>query len=78
MLHYLVKEGVYAFFRYNDKENIMVIFNNNDGEKPFKSNHYREGLKGANKGYEVISGKSIDDLSTLKIPAHSAMIVELK
>ncbi len=78
MLHYLVKEGVYAFFRYNDKENIMVIFNNNAEERPFKSNHYREGLKRANKGYEVISGKTIDDLSTLKIPAHSAMIVELK
>ena len=78
MLHYLVKEGVYAFFRYNDKENIMVIFNNSADEKPFKSTHYREGLKGANKGYEVISGKSIDDLSTLNIPAHSAMIIELK
>jgi len=78
MMHYLVKEGVYAFFRYNDKENIMVIFNNNTEEKPFKSNHYREGLKGVNKGFEVISGRSIDDLSTLKIPAHSAMIVELK
>ncbi|MCK9411475.1 MAG: glycoside hydrolase family 13 protein [Prolixibacteraceae bacterium] len=78
MLHYLVKEGVYAFFRYNDRENIMVIFNNSTEEKPFKSNHYREGLKGSNKGYEVISGKPVDDLAALKIPAHTAMIVELK
>jgi glycosidase len=78
MLHYLPKEGVYAFFRYNEKENIMVIFNNNDSEKSFKIDHYREGLKGTTKGYEVISGKTIDDLSTLKLPAHSAMIVELK
>jgi glycosidase len=78
MLHYLVKDGVYAFFRYNDKENIMVIFNNSAEEKPFKNSHYCEGLKGANKGFEVISGKPVDDLSTLKIPAHTAMIVELK
>ncbi len=78
LLHYLPKESVYAFFRYNDKENIMVIFNNSDQEKLFKSTHYSEGLKGATKGYEVITGKSISDLSALQIPAHSAMIVELK
>ena len=78
MLHYLPKQGVYAFFRFNEKENIMVILNNNDGEKPFNIDHYREGLKGASKGYEVISGKTIDDLSALKIPAHTAMIMELK
>jgi neopullulanase len=78
MLHYLPKQGVYAFFRFNEKENIMVILNNNDGEKSFNTDHYSEGLKGATKGYEVISGKMVDDLSALKIPAHSAMIVELK
>ena len=78
MLHYLPKEGVYAFFRYNDKENILVVFNNNAEEKPFKAAHYSEGLKGAVKGYEVISGKTIDDLASLRIPAHSAMVVELK
>ncbi len=78
MLHYLPKEGVYVFFRYNGKENIMVILNNNDNGKPFKSAHYQEGLKGATKGFEVISGKTIDDLSALTIPAHSAMILELR
>jgi hypothetical protein len=78
MLHYLPKEGVYAFFRFNEKENIMVILNNSEAEKPFKTSHYLEGLKGTTKGYEVISGKNVDDLSALKIPAHTAMIIELK
>jgi glycosidase len=78
MLHYLPKESVYTYFRFNEKENIMVILNNNDAEKPFNIDHYREGLKGASKGYEVISGKKMEDLATLKIPAHSAMIIELK
>ena len=78
MLHYLPKGGVYAMFRYNEKENIMVIFNNNAEEKSFNFTHYREGLKGATKGSDVVSGKSIEDLSTLKLPAFSAMIVELK
>lgn len=78
MLHYIPKEGVYAFFRFSEKENIMVILNNNTEDKPFNISHYREGLKGATKGYEVISDKTINDLSSLKIPGHSAMIVELK
>ena len=56
----------------------MVIFNNNAEEKSFNFTHYREGLKGATKGSDVVSGKSIDDLSALKLPAFSAMIVELK
>ena len=78
MLHYLPKSGVYAFFRYNEKENIMVIFNNNGEEKSFDFNHYREGLKGATKGFDVVSGKNIDDLSSVKLPALSVLIVELK
>jgi glycosidase len=77
-LHFLPKEGVYVYFRYNANENIMVILNNNDNEKPFKKDHYSEGLKGATKGLEVISGKTVEDLSSLVIPAHSAMILELK
>ncbi|MCE1197828.1 MAG: glycoside hydrolase family 13 protein [Marinilabiliales bacterium] len=78
MLHYLPKEGVYVFFRYNEKETVMVLFNNADTAKPFKAAHYAEGLKGSNSGREVISGKQLDDLSSLQLPAHTAMIVELK
>lgn len=77
-LHYLPREGVYVYFRSYANESVMVVLNNNSIEKSLNINHYQQGLKGANAGYEVISGKTIQNISTLKLPPYSSMIIELK
>ncbi len=77
-LHYAPLENVYVYFRYNDKERVMIIINNNTEDKKFDLNRFEEGIKSHQTGREIISGKEIILKNQLNIPAKSSMIIELK
>ena len=77
--HYVPEEGLYVYFRYNEKESVMVILNNNEKEsRTITKERYLEALDGFNSGYEVITGKAIGDLSSFVVSPKTAMIIELK
>lgn len=77
--HYIPNDGVYVYFRYNDSESVMVVINNNDEEiKAVQKSKYAESLSGFTKGFDIISGKPVDDLDSFEIGPKTAMIIELK
>ncbi|WP_407406084.1 glycoside hydrolase family 13 protein [Chryseobacterium sp.] len=78
--HYVPENGVYAYFRYNEKESVMVILNNSDKEQKIDFKRFSENLKGISKGKDVISGKeiSVNPEGNTIIPAKSSLILELK
>lgn len=77
--HYIPQDGVYVYFRYNCCESVMVILNNNETDtKTIGGEKYRESLEGFTGGYDVITGKTFDDLTSFEIAPKSAMIIELK
>ncbi|MCX6266613.1 MAG: cyclomaltodextrinase C-terminal domain-containing protein [Bacteroidetes bacterium] len=76
--HFIPADGIYVYFRYNEKNTIMVVMNNNEVEKSIETKRYSEFLGKFKTGQEVISGNSLDDLSKLTIPSKSVIIIELK
>lgn len=78
MKHYLPQNGVYVYFRYNDKESVMVVLNNNDNAQTLDLSRFKESLNGFTMAQDVISGKPLELKSTLTIPAKSPLILELK
>lgn len=77
--HYIPNDGIYVYFRYDCNESVMVILNNNEKEsKTIMKEQYIESFAGFTGGYEVITGKTIDDLTAIEIAPKSAMIIELK
>ena len=76
--HFIPAEGIYVYFRYNDKNTVMVVMNNNEETKTIETGRYNEFLKKFRSGSEIISGNSLNDLSKLTIPGKSVLIVELK
>jgi len=79
MKHYVPEDGLYVYFRYNNSESVMVILNNNDTKSStVTKDKYIESLNGFSKGYEVITGKTIDDLTSFEILPKTAMIIDLK
>jgi hypothetical protein len=56
----------------------MVIANNTKEEKAVDGTRYAERTQGFTSGVEVVSGAVISDLKTLKMPAHTAWVVELR
>jgi glycosidase len=77
--HFVPEDGVYVYFRYNDKDCVMVCINNNENDaKTIDSKRYSEFLDHYTGGRDVITGQSISDFSKIEIPPKSAMILELK
>jgi hypothetical protein len=56
----------------------MVILNKNETEKMLSTKRFAERMDGFSSGTDIISSAGIADLSAIKVPAKSAMIIELK
>lgn len=78
LLHFIPSDGIYTYFRYDNKNSVMVVMNNADSAQTIETKRYDEVLKNFKTGKEIISGNTITDLSRLTLPAKSALIIELK
>ncbi|MFD2602537.1 glycoside hydrolase family 13 protein [Flavobacterium suzhouense] len=78
MMHYLPHDNVYVYFRYNDKETVMVIINNSNESKTFGTARFGESLKNYTSGTDVVTGKDINVKSDITVEPKSALVLELK
>ena len=78
MTHYVPDNNVYVYFRYNEKETVMVIINNNSEKQTLKTSRFKESIQNLKSGKEVLSGKIIDLNNDIEIEGKSALILELK
>jgi len=78
MTHYVPDNNVYVYFRYNEKETVMVIINNNSDKQTLKINRFKESIQNLKSGKEVLSGKPFDLNNDIEIEGKSALILELK
>lgn len=78
MKHYIPEDEYYVYFRYNKEKTIMVILNNDNSEsKDITTSRFKECIKDFKSGKDIITGNIYADISQIKIPAKSAIILEL-
>ena len=70
--------NVYAYFRYDDDDTVMVIFNRGDDTVEFDTARFAERLDGFTHGTDVISGDRIGLSKTLELAPVSVMVLELE
>lgn len=75
--HFIPKDGIYAYFRYNKQACIWVIMNNNGETKMVDTGRFRELIGKYKTGRDVITGGQISDLSKIEIPGKGVIVVEL-
>jgi glycosidase len=76
--NYIPQDNVFVYFRYNDKESVMVVINNNEKDTTLDLKRFAESLNTTSKGKEVISDKEISLQNSLMIPAKTSFIIELQ
>lgn len=76
--HYIPENNVYVYFRYNEKESVMVVVNNNEEKQTFKTNRFAENIKKYQSGKEIFTEKTFDLKNDITIDGKSVMILELK
>jgi len=76
--NFFPQNDVFVYFRYNEKESVMVVLNNSDAEQTVDVKHFAESLKTFTKGKDILSDKEFSIRENFKIPAKTSMIIELK
>lgn len=76
--HYIPESNVYVYFRYNEKETVMVVINNNSEKQILKTNRFKENIQNFKAGNDILSDKTIDLNNEIEIEGKSALILELK
>ncbi len=77
-MQFVPTEGVYVYFRYTDKQTVMVVANTNNVIKEIKTIRFAELLKGATRAKNVLNSSELDDISSLKLGPKEVMVLEIK
>ncbi|HEY8928676.1 MAG TPA: glycoside hydrolase family 13 protein [Mucilaginibacter sp.] len=76
MMQYLPEHGIYVYFRYTDRQTIMVVYNSNEEEKTTPTARYDQRIKNAKTAKNVMTGETVD-LPKLTIGPKSTLVLEL-
>ncbi|NOU16494.1 MAG: glycoside hydrolase family 13 protein [Bacteroidales bacterium] len=78
-IHYAPQQNdVYVYFRYNDKQKVMIILNKNSENVTLDIKRYSQMISSKFKAKEIICDKEFIVEDSLIIPSKTAMILEIK
>ncbi len=77
LMHYLPEDNVYVYFRYDSTGTAMVILNGKNEAKILDTKRFSERMAGFSQAKDVVSGRTLSDLTRIAIPAKTAMVLEL-
>lgn len=77
LTHYIPEDNVYVYFRHNDEKTVMVIMNGNSSEKVIQTERFSENIRNFQTGHDILGNTDVE-LNSLKVPAMTAVILELK
>ncbi|TFW16317.1 glycoside hydrolase family 13 protein [Duganella callida] len=78
LMHYGPEQNTYVYFRYGGGKKVMVALNKNTTDTVLPTARFHEMLEGVHAGVDVITGQRISLDGQVKLPARSALILEIE
>lgn len=78
LMHYVPKDNVYTYFRYNDSECVMVVLNGSAQSRSIDWNRFEERLTGKTEGYDVLSDCWVTKGEKIDIEGNGSMVLYFK
>jgi glycosidase len=75
---FVPQDGIYVYFRYTESGAVMVVINKNTESKDLDLARFREVLKDYLTGKDVVTQGIYEFKEMLRVPAQTALILELK
>jgi glycosidase len=75
---FVPQDGIYVYFRYTESGAVMVVINKNTESKDLDLVRFREVLKDYLTGKDVVTQGIYEFKEMLRVPAQTALILELK
>ena len=69
--------NAYVYFRYDDNDTVMVVFNRGDKKIDLDLARFQERLIGSRQARDVISGKTYELSSSLELDPRSVLLLEI-
>lgn len=78
MMQYVPADGLYVYFRYDEKQTIMCVMNTGKTSRQIDFKKYIERTAGFSKAVDVINSKIYNTSDTITIPSKEMWILELQ
>ena len=78
LMQYIPVNGLYVYFRYDDKQTVMCIINTSNKEQPIDFSNYAERTSGFINAVNVIDNAAYNTSSVLNIGALQGLVLELR
>ena len=75
LMQFVPNDGLYVYFRYDDKKTVMCVMNTSEKEHRVQFINYTERTKNYKTAKNIISGKFLED--SFVIPAKTMWVLEL-
>ncbi len=77
LMQYIPKDGLYTYFRYNDKQTVMCIMNTNDNAQPVSIHDYPDMEKQFTKFRNIETGEIVTLDQLKNIPGWTMWVLEM-
>src|SRR5438034_6483649 len=67
MMQYVPADGVYVYFRYDNKQTVMCVMNTNDSSSTVDLARFKERTKDFRRAYDVATGATFNLEPTLTV-----------
>ncbi len=78
LMHFAPQDGVYVYFRYDQKRKFMVVMNKNRTETELTMARFAEILPAHAKAKEVLNEQEFDLAQKIKVPARGVLLLEIR
>ena len=78
MMQFVPQDGVYVYFRYNADKTVMMLMNGEEKEVTVSTARFAERTSGFTQAVNVATDEVLADMSQIKIPAKTTLVLELK
>jgi glycosidase len=76
-LHFAPFNDVYVYFRYTDKEKVMVVLNRNEQSTSIDPSRFKEIIGNDRMARNIFSGQTISIQQKFDVPAKTAIVFEI-
>lgn len=77
MMQFVPEEGVFVYFRYDARQTVMCIMNQNDKEMDLNMDRFAERTNGFTRAKNVVDNNTTALGKTMKVPAKTTLVLEL-
>ena len=77
LMQYLPEDGVYVYFRYDNAETVMCVFNQNDASRTINLSRFTERIKDNKRALDVATGTSFNLEPTLTLGGKYVLVMKL-